>query len=72
MMSTKINYNSVNFAKNTLNEKIINMQKFNSYIEINEFIEQITNARVSLKESSSFLLILENLMNEIIKLVPKQ
>ena len=61
--------NLVNFEKTQL---LLDFAKFNSYIEINEFIEQVTNARISLKESGSFLLILENLMNEIIKLVPKQ
>ena len=71
IMIIQIGYqnNLVNIEKLQL---LMDFAKFNSYIEINEFIEQITNARVSLKESSSFLLILENLMNEIIKLVPKQ
>lgn len=61
--------NLVNIEKTQL---LLDFANFNSYIEINEFIEQVTNARISLKESGSFLLILENLMNEIIKLVPKQ
>ena len=62
-------------------ETIINIERMqllqdfavnNSKVEICEFLQQIMRARESLRTNSSSLLVIENLMIEIVDLVPKR
>ena len=62
-------------------ETIINIERMqllqdfalnNSQVEIYEFLQQIMRARESLRTNSSSLLVIENLMIEIVDLVPKR